>query len=147
MLVDFNFVEVLADSSTESDYYHIPNSFAEEWSKLLAHFDFQKVSQHSFTCYSTKDKDNIKGARLDRIYISHTEADLCLYSAATVIPHIPHSILTTFKQSQLELIKAALRAKTDKENQPIRRLATSDHVPVALRFQSTMKDNASEFRG
>jgi ribonuclease HI len=118
---DFNFVENKArDTSSSSDYYDPTVSFLDTWTDFKLKFGFKEVVQLSHTYFDVgKDVTDCRSSRLDRLYISHSEADWAVVRPFAYISTIPHSVLGSV-------------SRDDKGTDCA--VGVSDHLPVALRF-------------
>ena len=81
---DFNFVERPQDTTSESDYYSHSEEFTQFWNKFLRRRRLRELLHPVFT-YTNNDA----GSRLDRFYISHSEADATLFQPTVHTPMVP----------------------------------------------------------
>ena len=105
---DFNFVEdKYKDSASESSYYDTPLNFRSSWSTFLNYYNLKEVRQDTHTYINPA---NNSSSRLDRFYVSYTEAAWASLNPFCCISAIPHSILSSSGAKG------------------------SDHLPVSLNF-------------
>ena len=125
---DFNFVEDKnADTSSVSRYYDPTDSFLEVWADFKVKYSLREVTQNSHTYFDLSKTLNTAGSsRLDRIYISHSEADWAAVRPYTFIPCIPHSIIHSVCSTTVE------EGQTDSGE------GVSDHLPVSLSYPPTL---------
>ena len=120
---DFNFVEDRSrDTSSASRYYVPTDDFVRAWSGFKDHFSLKEVCQLTHT-YFDLNSTMPRSSRLDRIYISHSEADWAVTAPYAYIPCMPHTILHT--------TTSPCKTKSDGD----KLLGVSDHLPVTLAFR------------
>ena len=120
---DFNFVEDKhVDSSSTSAYYDVTGKFRSKWANFVTDRGLREVSQGSHTFFSV-ERAKPCSSRLDRFYISHSEAEWAAARPHSYISHIPHSLLHRKKGDDVGI---------------------SDHLPVTLYFSP---EDSKETRG
>ena len=124
LLGDFNFTENQEDSPSEHSNRLISGSPLELWNQVLEIHNLHEVRQPAHSHYQiTKIIKNSHSSRIDRIYISHSPADLTVTTPTAFLPHLPINILNSY-QSAL----AGMPPQTHKK--PL----FSDHLPVSVHF-------------
>ena len=125
---DFNFVEDKnTDTSSSSKYYDPTDSFREVWTDFKVKYSLKEVTQSSHTYFDlSKTLNTARSSRLDRFYISHSEADWATVRPFAFIPCIPHSIIHS------------VCTTNTKEGQTDDGEGVSDHLPVSLSYPPTL---------
>ena len=92
---DFNFVEdKTRDTSSATDYYNPTEQFLSSWTDFKDTLGLREVFQSSHTHFGiSREGRTCYSSRLDRIYVSLSEADWAAFRPFTYIPVIPHSLL------------------------------------------------------
>ena len=131
---DWNFTEREEDSTGPST---LDRDTKEVWDQFLQHFKLKEIPQphHTFYRISAQNHKRTATSRLDRIYVSHSEADTTLFSPTAFIPPIPHPVHDYLKRH---------RHKNPNHISNHYR-ACSDHTPVSLRFYSTAPSKKRKF--
>ena len=162
---DINFVDVSADTS--STHPHALSARARvSWNRFLERYRLKEAIQPLHTFYHITDTvKHTRSARLDRLFHSMEEVDRQLFQPSSFIPHIPHSLLSSYcaigMKEELDpadillSLSAARHLLTDeadddgdvdrKEDALLlkRYRSTSDHLPVSLTFISTSPSSSN----
>ena len=117
---DFNFVESADDATDYSDYHKLKSGASNYWERLTHKHSLWEVPQDTHT-HMTHNNGNPRTSRIDRFYITHSEADCCLYTPHAAIANTRHSILNTLSPDE------AVRSLPH----------IGPHMPVSLKFHTT----------
>ena len=98
MAGDFNFVEHEHDTTNYSDYHHLTDDTRKNWDDLITKHCLWEVSQPNHTQFALNHHDQ-RTSRLDRIYITHNEADCALFTPTATITNTPHSIIRAINKT------------------------------------------------
>ena len=117
LMGDFNFVDNKEDTSTSFDTdYSIEKRIPSQWHKLLKDYKLHEVPQPLHTYFQINDSTE-HSSKLDRIYISHDEADYELVKPTAFTHVTPYtSITTSFNQ----------------------------HIPVGISFNNILPDTSQK---
>jgi hypothetical protein len=121
---DFNFTEYADDSPSPTSTRLISGAAKEAWAGVVQRLQLQEVVQPTHTHYhisSTLSASHT--SRLDRIYTSHTIADLSLVVPSAFVP-----------STEVNILQAYTRVSNNPTSAIIKSQLTSDHLPVCLTF-------------
>jgi ribonuclease HI len=128
---DFNFVEDSADAPSAYSAVVLNTTLADKWADVVLRLGLHEVFQPTHTRYSLTDSlITTSSSRIDRIYISHTEAELSVITPTAYVPYL----------GMCSVVQAAERRGTDTTGPKaatVVRNFISDHMPVGICFQST----------
>ena len=135
LMGDLNFIDHDDDTTNPDPKSNFGLSIAakDAWESLLESYDLREVHQpvHTFVRTNEDKSKPHHSSRLDRAYISHSEADQTLFTPTTYLPAITHNAISASKNSE-----------DGKKNIYA---AASDHFPLALRFVSTAPSKKRDF--
>ena len=124
---DFNFVEnKFEDTASHATYYDPSGEFQKDWAGFLSHFNLREIHQPTHTYINHAQSTS---SRLDRFYVSYTEADWGAKEPYTYIHTIPHTILTDHLTNT-----DTYTYDTHNDVTGSHRGLASDHFPVGLAF-------------
>ena len=121
LLGDLNFVECQADAPSPLSKLVITGKASDLWSQLKDKHNLKEIRQPLHTHYFlAKNIQDTRTSRIDRVYISHTEAEM---SVSTPTSHIPFSVNNPVREWE-----------AGSGPKPQHRRLGSDHLPVLLSF-------------
>ena len=121
---DFNMIDESRDATSPDASIILAGAHRERWNNLLSDMALQEVRQDTHTYYCINDEDP-RSSRIDRIYISMSNADRAL---VTPLAHVEYA---GPGPALLARDIAAGKGVSSK----LKKLHVSDHVPVALTFE------------
>ena len=128
---DFNFVETAEDAPSAYSAVALSASLTEEWEKVVRFLGLKEVYQPTHTRYAiTHHLHSTSSSRLDRFYISHTEAELAVLTPTAYIPYMGVCAVASTSPPPSNTSKESCAPRLVKK-------FVSDHLPVSLEFQST----------
>ena len=131
---DFNFVECPKDTTNYSQYHHLKKGASKQWERLKRKQNLWEVPQdvHTNIAINNDDPHKTRTSRIDRFYISLTEAECTEHSPHTHTVHTNFSITNSFTNNNAN--------NAHQHN--------STHVPVALHFSADVSTarNANRYR-
>lgn len=95
---DFNFVETHDDTTNFSAYHHLQPKTQKLWDTFINKHKLWEVPQPHHTQIALNQEEP-RTSRIDRIYITHNEADCSLHTPQSHITNTPHSIIRTINNS------------------------------------------------
>jgi exonuclease III/ribonuclease HI len=129
---DFNFVLQVEDHSpskvwTKQGYYDITDKLHKSWTNFAEELNLTEVvqSQHTHFSFRLDDQAHSSTAKLDRIYTSHSQAELAIYEAVGHIADVPYSVFSHLAVGDDGIVFVDHKTKR------------SDHAPVGAYFLPT----------
>ena len=149
---DFNFVEDKHhDTSTHSKHYDSTKAFAQAWGDFKSKLRLKEVFQRTHTFVSGRYLETTVSSRLDRFYISYSEADWATTRPYAYISSIPHSLLRSKVNYDLDPNQAdnnntinTVNADTNSHTTNTKSFdfTPSDHFPITLAFKPDTAEEA-----
>lgn len=133
LLGDMNFVENPDDSVNPEKIHSLSNEAKSAWEDVLHAFKLHEVHQPNHTFLRIHEApQSSQTSRLDRVYISHSEADQTLHTPVVYLPAVKHTALTANEGRNAKGKKLYWKA-------------TSDHFPIVIKFIPTAPSKKREF--
>ena len=141
MVGDFNFVTDVDDSSGgRGSSICLGEELNHKWTDCLSRMGLREADQSSHThFFLTKDGGGNRSSRIDRVYHSFSEADLCLVSVSAYLAYAgpsPEKLAEKYKN-----------VRTSNARDAFRRLHTSDHLPVTFLPTRIAPSKTRDFNG
>ena len=135
---DFNFVEDKhSDTASASKYYDTTAKFRKEWDRLRDHFSLKEVHQGMHTYFEIDSAlSTASSSRLDRFYISYSEADWAATSPSAYIANMPYTLLHSAYTATIGGT-GLLSILEDMRDGHERKVGIPDHLPLTLSFKPT----------
>lgn len=122
VLGDFNFTEYEEDSPSSYSSLTIKGAALDTWNKVKHTLNLREIHQPIHTHYFiTSDIKKCRTSRIDRIYASLSDVDMCLLNPTAYIPSIPHSVYISYQIKTND-------TKVSSFSHP------TDHLPIILDF-------------
>jgi exonuclease III len=134
MVGDFNFVETKEDTAGPNGSF-LSKEAGIAWRRMLDRHRLQEVHQPLMTFFRAFSDLNTatSASRLDRIYVSHSDADQSILTPTAYVPNCKHTPMS-YNAWKLKLGASAAKFR-----------ASSDHFAVHLRFVPTAPSKKRDF--
>ena len=128
---DFNFVEDPEDAPSAHSAVTLSPHLTDKWAELVLGLGLREIAQPTHTRYSFTDSlTTTSTSRIDRIYVSHSEAELAILPPTTYIPYLGMC-------SALSSLSKRTARSPDTTGPRLVNNFISDHIPVGIIFRST----------
>ena len=130
---DFNFTTEGSDTSNNDASIKLNINEFDRWEKLCDQLHLREVAQETHTHFALMDDTSLsRSSRIDRIYTSHTDAELSVLTATAEV-----NLTGTHTHAHAQKLNSLLEDDPTKSlKAAFRRLHVSDHLPVTVRFFS-----------
>ena len=127
LLGDFNFTETQEDAPSHTSTLPIRGQTLSVWTRVLQHLKVSEIPQPIHTHYFlTHDFAKCRTSRIDRIYTSHTDAELTVIAPSAYLPPMRNSPINAYNRLN--------HRNSSATNNLYKTHHSSDHVPVNLTF-------------
>ena len=141
---DFNFVTEQgpgpsnsdqANRWTRGDYSALSAELRRKWEQFASKFRLKEVHQTEDTYFHIVANDTGKSvtSKLDRIYTSHSQAELSLIEGCGHIAHVPNNLMGGYERQEGKIIRT-------------KNHSSSDHAPVSAMFATIEVTNKRRAR-